>query len=55
MRLPTTDLLLDWLEEFRNLNLGPESDTARGRAEHEMPAQETTVCTPQSVKLHGSC
>jgi hypothetical protein len=56
MNLPTMNSLLDWLEEeFRNLNLGPESNTARGGSEHEMPAQETLVGTPQSVKPHWSC
>jgi hypothetical protein len=47
--------LLDWLEEFRNLNLSPESNTARGGAEHEMPGQETLVGTLQSVEPHCSC
>jgi hypothetical protein len=57
MRLLTMDPLLRWLEDFRNLNLSSESesDTAKFEAEHEMPAEETPVCTPHSVKLHCSC
>jgi hypothetical protein len=53
-RLLTMDPLLDWLEEFRNLNLSSqsESDTVRRGAEQDVSGQETTVCTPQSVKLH---
>jgi hypothetical protein len=57
MTLSTMDPLVDWLEEFRSLNLSSESesDTARDRDEHEVPAQENPVCTPQSVKLHCLC
>ena len=55
MNLPTLDpLLLDWLEEFRNINISLEPETPRRAAEQKRPAEEASVCTPKLVNLLGA-